>query len=315
MNGILENIIARDYTLTGSETSKWAKTIEHDSLVIDREKQIFFWNSRQIVGDALVWLTRVKGYSFNEARKVLAEYKDYQGTFVYTIKSQKTEEDIIVYPKLVEIFWEQGKNKREYWYKRLLTDETIDKYKLGYHDSWFTIPVYIEDTFRNFQCRMDEPKKKIRPWYYGVGPLLYNSDLLDFVSDVIVTEGTVDALLLNQMGFPAVSHTMGSNFNDKWYKYFVQLKKITYIADNDDAGIIAAYKVAEVLDKERVKIVTFDDYGDNFDTVDFFKEGGTVEEFRNLLKTSKKVYELPNYFDFSKKQRKRSYERTLRFGY
>jgi DNA primase len=315
---VLENLIAKDFTLTGSDDSKWAKTVEHDSLVIDREKQVFFWNSRHIVGDALVWLTKVKGYSFAEARQILTEYKDYRGTFVYTIKSQKTEEDIVVYPKLVDIFWEQGKKHRKYWYNRLLTDETIDRFKLGYHDEWFTIPIYIDDTFRNFQCRIDEPKKKIRPWYRGVGPLLYNSDLLDFVSGVIITEGTVDAILLNQMGFPAVSHTMGSNFDESWYKYFIKLTKITYIADYDDAGIKAAYKVAEVLDKERVEIVTFEGFGDKFDTVDFFREGGTVKEFRELLKTAKKVYEIPTYFDFSKKQRKRFYgrkEKTFGFGY
>ena len=34
-----------------------------------------------------------------------------------------------------------------------------------------------DGTFRNFQCRMDDPKK-MRHWYKGVGPLLFNSDLL-----------------------------------------------------------------------------------------------------------------------------------------
>jgi DNA primase len=306
---ILENLISKDYTVVGSEGSKWAKTVEHDSLVIDKEKDIFFWNSRQIVGDALVWLTKVKGHGFPEARKILSEYKDYEGTFVYTIKSQKTDEDIVVYPKLVEIFWEQGQTKRQYWYERLLTDETIDKYRLGYHDGWFTLPVYIDDTFRNFQCRMDKPAKKIRPWYRGVGPLLYNSDILPLVKDVIITEGTVDAILLNQLGFPTVSHTMGSSFHENWYKYFIKLRDIVYIADYDDAGIKAAYKVADILDKERVRVLTFEGFSEKYDTVDFFTDGNTVKEFRKLLKSAKKVYEMQTYFSFAKSQRKRTYGR------
>lgn len=310
MNTILENLISKDFTLLGSDNSRWARTAEHDSLIIDREKQVFFWNSRQIVGDALIWLTKVKGLSFAEARKQLAEYKDYGGTFVYTIKSQKTEEDIVVYPKLVDIFWENGQNNRAYWYDRLLNDETIDRFKLGYNDGWYTIPIYIEDTFRNFQIRQDEPKKKIRPWYRGVGPLLFNSDILPLVKEVIITEGTVDAILLNQLGFPAVSHTMGSHFHDQWYKYFVNLREIIYIADNDEAGIKAAFKVADVLDKERVKVATFTGYPDKFDTIDFFREGGTLTDFRAILKSAKKVYELESYFNFAKKQRSFTYGRT-----
>lgn len=306
---VLEILIAKDFTLTGNEDSKWAKTIEHDSLVIDREKNIFFWNSRDIAGDALIWLTRIKGYSFPEARKILSDYKDYEGTFVYTIKSQKTDEDVVVYPRLVDIFWEQGKNKRKYWYKRLLTDETIDKYRLGYHNEWFTIPIYIDDTFRNFQCRKDIPDKKIRPWYHGVGALLYNSDILPLVSDVIITEGVVDAILLSQLGFPAISHTMGSSFDEGWHKYFANLRNITYIADYDDAGIKASYKVAEILGKERVKVLTFEGFTEKYDTVDFFRDGNTIEEFRKLLKSAKKVYEMKTYYDYSKTQRKRTYGR------
>lgn len=304
MTSVLEILISKDFTLVSGSNSKWAKTVEHDSLVIDKERNVFFWNSRSIVGDALIWLTKVKGYNFAEARRILAEYKDYRGTFVYTIKSQKLEEDIVVYPELVNIFWEQGEEHRNYWYERLLTDSTINKYRLGYHDDWYTLPVYIDETFRNFQCRKDTPNKKIRPWYRGVGPLLYNSDILHFVNQVIITEGPIDAILLNQMGFPAVSHTMGSNFDERWYKHFIKMKDIVYIADNDTAGMQAAYKVADVLDKERVRLITFDDMGESYDTVDFFKDGNTVKEFRQLLNTAKKVYEQKTYFSFAKRQRK-----------
>src|SRR4030067_2414073 len=157
MNSVLESLISKDYTIVGNENSRWAKTEEHDSLVIDREKQIFYWNSKNIVGDAVTYLIRVKGHTFSEARRILSEYKDFTDTYVYTIKGEGELQDVIAYPKLIDIFWEEGLKNRQYWYNRLLNDDTINRFRLGYHDGWYTIPFFMDGTFRNFQCRKDQP--------------------------------------------------------------------------------------------------------------------------------------------------------------
>lgn len=287
----LENLIAKDFTLVGAESARYIRTAEHMSLVFDVEKDIFFWNSRNIVGDALTWLTQVKNMSFAEARQLLQDQPRYSTTVVYTINTEEGKQDVVVYPELVNIFWEKGLgvDQREYWYNRLLTDSTIDRFKLGYNDGWSTIPIFINGTFRNFQCRMDDPKK-MRHWYKGVGPLLFNSDLLTVTDYILITEGMVDAILLSQLGYPAISHNAGSNWM-WWQRYFpVRIKDIVYIADYDKAGIAAARKVANILGRDRVRVVVFENRHDKFDTIDFFRNGGTKESFDRLLDDAKPIY-------------------------
>jgi len=109
---------------------------------------------------------------------------------------------------------------------------------------------------------------------------------------VYITEGTVDSILLSQYGVPSVSHNGGSDYwSDKWMKEFIRTKEIIYIADNDDAGIVAAKKVARSLGEYRVKIYRFKDKEEKFDTIDFFRNGGTLEEFNERIKESKFLYQ------------------------
>ncbi len=75
----------------------------------------------------------------------------------------------VPYEKLVEILWREGKNEREYWYKRTLKDTTIDRWRLGYFDGWYLIPLYLDGIFINFQCRRDEPEKRIKSGIISVG--------------------------------------------------------------------------------------------------------------------------------------------------
>lgn len=287
----LENLIAKDFNLIGDETSRYVRTEEHMSLVIDREKDIFFWNSRNIVGDALTWLTQIKNHSFSDARNLLQDLPKYSTTVVYTINTEEGKQDVVVYPELVNIFWEKGLgvDQRVYWYNRMLTNTTIDRFKLGYNDGWNTIPIFIDGTFRNFQCRMDDPKK-MRHWYKGVGPLLYNSDLLTVTDYVLITEGTVDAIFLSQLGYPAISHNTGAGWMNNWHRYFAYQTDIVYIADNDAPGIDAAHKVSRNLGADRVRVVIFEGYPDRYDTIDFFRNGGTKESFDRLLEDAKPIY-------------------------
>ena len=290
---VLETLISQDYTIIGHPDNRFVKTEEHDSLVIDREKDLFFWNSREIYGTSLTWLTRVKSYSFEEAKRILKDL-EHEETFVYTIK-RKDKEDIIVYPKLIDVFWENGLNKRDYWYSRCLTDETINRFKLGFHNDWFMIPIYIDGTFRNFQCRKETPAKEIKSWYKGVGPLLFNSDILRITNRIFITEGLVDAILLNQFGIPAVGHNAGNvGWQREWFKYFFYQRKIYYIGDNDDAGRKGAKKVAEELGLYRTKIYTFDGMEDKMDTVEFIKQGNTIDDLKDLIYNK-------SYFSFERK--------------
>lgn len=278
---LLLNLVDEDFGVVTRSTSKWARSFEHDSLVIDKTKGLFFWNSEDLKGGPLEYLIKVRGLDYNEAIKIINSTPI--STKVYL---EKTNENIVPYEPLVELFWSSGRKVRDYWYKRLLTDETIDRFRLGYHDGWFTVPLFVNGKFENFQLRRDVPEKKILPWYRKKA-VLFNSSILNIVDTVFITEGTVDAILLNQLGYPAISTTLGANWYDVWFIKFLKQKEIYYIADNDKPGIKMASKVAKNLGTSRVKIITFDGFKDKYDTIDFFRDGHTKEEFNELIKNYK----------------------------
>lgn len=281
---LLEKLIDEDFGY--SYTGRWGKSKDHSSLVVDRESETWFWNSRDLKGKVKDYLTIVRNYSEQQA---IALIKNMVAGEVFATEDNQTSAP---YEKLVNILWNNGKSEREYWYHRGLSDATIDRFRLGFVDGWYTIPIFVDGVFRNFQCRRDKPEKTIRPWYRGVGPLIFNSDVLKYVTSVYITEGPVDAIKLNQEGFTAVSHTGGAGgWNQEWFSKFIRVKEIIYIADNDEAGIAGAKKVAKSLGENRVKILRFSDKPLKYDSVDFFRDGGTVDEFKERVKYSKYLCE------------------------
>lgn len=282
---LLESLIEQDFGYTHSDN--WGKSREHSSLVVDRKRALWFWNSENLKGTVKDYLLQVRKLSEKDATALL------KGRSPRTTISVVETDDSVPYEKLVEYLWLNGQHDRDYWYRRGLTDKTIDRFKLGFSGEWYTIPVYVDGVFRNFQCRKDVPEKRIRPWYRGVGPLLYNADILQFVDRVFITEGPVDAILLNQYGYASVSHTAGAQgWDQSWCKYFMKVKEIIYVADNDKPGIEGAIKVAKSLGETKVKVLRFRDKADKYDAVDFFRNGGTKAEFEERLsKDLRFIYE------------------------
>lgn len=275
---VLAKFVEQDFGLRWNG-GKWARAVEHDSLIVDMEKGLFFWNSEGIAGTAKDYLIKVRKMSKDAARQLL--YNTEGGT---PLVRETGGVPCVPYEALVDALWMNGKNERTYWYDRTLTDSTIDRFRLGYFEGWYTIPLYKDGRFYNFQCRRDLPEKKIRPWYKGMKTVLFNEDILKFTDTVYIPEGLVDAIVLSQWGIPAVSKNNGAEyFDDKWYYKFLNIKNIYYIADNDKAGIIGAKKACAVLGKERVKVFRFKDKQEKYDTGDFFKDGGTGKEFIELV--------------------------------
>lgn len=292
---IVKNLIEQNYTLVGAEGQRYLRTLEHNSLVIDTDRDLFFWNSKGIAGDAFVWLTEIEGKSYGQAKRIV---NDLQGRYglqqVYTQVVNTKGEEVVVYPRLVEIFWENGKNEREYWYKRGMLDSTIDRFQLGYFNGWSAIPFFWNGSFLNFQMRRDIPDKRIMPWYRGVGALLFNADILKITNDIVITESPVDAILLSQYNIPAISHGGGAEYWSKaWFKYFIHQKRITILYDNDEAGKKGAIKVAKALGEYRCFVWNFEDKKEKYDVGDYVKETPNIEEDFNwvLRKKAKRIFE------------------------
>lgn len=281
---LLEKFIEEDFGYRHS--GDWGKSLLHDSLVVNRKNGTWFWNSRGWSGNTVDYLVTVRGMKRSDAIKIVDR-------IIGPASSSSEESEVVPYERLVNYLWENGKHQREYWYYRCLTDATIDRFSLGYFNGWYTIPVYVDGKFQNFQCRRDKPSKMIKNWYHGVGSLLFNADIIRFVDKIYITEGPVDSMILTQLGLPSVSHTNGANcWRNEWFKYFINVKEIVYIADNDEAGMNGAEKVSNGLGNGRTKILQFTDKDKKYDAGDFFREGGTLEEFFERESEAKYIFEM-----------------------
>jgi DNA primase len=145
----------------------------------------------------------------------------------------------------------------QYFEKRLITKDSINKFKLGYSEKqdMVIVPVHsptgvclgivgrsIEG--KEFKNSPGLPKSKT----------LFNIHRVKTANKVYIVESSFDAIRLDQVGFPAVA-TLGANVSGQQIellqKYF---NDIVIIADNDEAGGNMKNKIIEKL-KSRVSVI------------------------------------------------------------
>lgn len=290
---ILQQLVEEDFGYK-KEGHAWGRAEKHSSLVVNEDAQKWFWNSENIGGDALAYLIKIRHYSRDKATELLGIRQKLAVSSMPLDERERTIDN--PYEKMVDALWHLGKNNRDYWYHRKLTDKTIDRHRLGFYDGWSIVPLYIGSELINLQCRRDLPEKRIRLWYREEKwrPVLLHAELLSLVDTIFITEGTIDALLLTQEGIPAVAQTSGAVYwSPFWYPYFSRIKSIYYIADNDEAGRKAAARVAKSLGEDRVHIYQFKGKREKYDTGNYFQEGGNAIDFKDMVKgDSKHLFEI-----------------------
>lgn len=291
----IEELVSRDQELIPVGKGRYLKGSVNDSLIIDTKRQLFFWNSKGIAGTTLDWLVKIKGMSKEDAYKSMGTHTLIPPPLTYY---EDRKREFVVSPTLVSSFFELGKTHREYWLDRGYKHSTIDYFRLGYTGEWYTIPIWLDGEFRNFQCRKSEPKR-MKPWYTGMGALPYNLDILKVYDDFcILTEGPPDVIMLYQNGFPSVSQTVGAGGYKIYRKYFMRffpLNRIYICYDNDKAGREGSIELG-ILFGLQAKIYNFWDFDDGFDVSDYFNDGGNAKDFMSLLESkSKHWFEVATY--------------------
>jgi len=134
---------------------------------------------------------------------------------------------------------------REYWWSEGITDESIERYLLGWcprcptypESPSYTIPITRHDVLQNIRHRLQRPNGsgKYRPHRAGLGNSLYLADLLDEPREsIIVTEGEKKAIVSTQSGFPAVGVCGKRSFKREWIPLFDSVQ-VVYIALDPDA--------------------------------------------------------------------------------
>jgi len=195
---------------------------------------------------------------------------------------------------------EMPPERREYFRKRGLSDETINRFKLGWDDRRYTIPIVVNGELVNIRRRKDDvnrkdPGVKMLPYKSDYGTaVIFNETAIKDADNVIITEGEFDAMLLCQHGWAAVSGTGGAGtFKPEWVPLFDSCQIVYVCYDNDLPGQSGSSKAAAFFG-DRARIVTLpDEVGEHGDLTDFFvKLGKTDADFAELLEEAK-PYEPP----------------------
>ena len=135
--------------------------------------------------------------------------------------------------------------------KRGLTDETLDRFMIGYDGERITIPVYDEQNelvnIRRYKWNSYEDSLKMINYEdalgnaYGENRIYGIEHLLNpKCKAVLWCEGEWDRLVAEQNNIPACTTTAGANnFRTEWLKYIKTKQRIYICYDNDEAGRLA----------------------------------------------------------------------------
>jgi putative DNA primase/helicase len=171
-----------------------------------------------------------------------------------------------------------------------LSIETIKKYLIGYQNKHFMIPAEIEPGKWLFKEHKGQQSK-------GAKACIYPGEIIDKkLPHIIICEGELKALLLNQLEFPAVCGTAGAGtWKEEWNALFREMNVILAF-DNDAPGKRGSRKVAESLrgTAKNIKVIAWpadlDGSTEKKDITDFFivlKK--TQEDFQKLIDTAQEV--------------------------
>lgn len=103
------------------DSERYYRLVEHDSLIIDRKKNEFYWNSKGVNGNIINFVREVEGASFPGAlQRLLDGEKDYEKSSEVTFVSEPYE-----YEKFAEKEVDRFDKARDYLIKERKIDEQV----------------------------------------------------------------------------------------------------------------------------------------------------------------------------------------------
>jgi DNA primase len=284
------------------------------SLALFPETNSFYCFGCGIGGNAINFLLHLYKLSdFKDGIKLAIE-KGY----IRNVEVKKEEKDHFYYERLSELPIHISKWLKE----RTLTEETIYRFGLcAFKDNsgnyWLGIPLRNEKgEIVNFKLRRDPyplrendglPKYKFL--LSNQEHMLFPIKLLNFDKDVVyICEGELDAILLHQEGYNAITHTGGARtkWRKEWLDVVKRFEKIFIVSDNDEGGFHMFNELKENLSwttkqifrvklPEKIKDITeayqkglcletleIEKVKNKIVTLKELKEGSNAEEFASL---------------------------------
>ena len=175
---------------------------------------------------------------------------------------------------------------------RGLTIDTIKKWRLGFLKGVITIPIPdITGKISSFKFhkkfQTEGAVNQLFPW---------NAVTKNKYSYVILVEGELDMIILNQNGFNAVTATLGANSWNKEFTRFFRRKNVYIAYDNDDPGKNNAKKIAHDFWNNNINtsIIQWPSFMEaKEDHIDFFvKYKKTAADYKELINNAVSVLNL-----------------------
>ncbi|MDP8229793.1 MAG: AAA family ATPase [Candidatus Gorgyraea atricola] len=179
---------------------------------------------------------------------------------------------------------------KEFAQERGLPVEVLKKYKIGINERGeFSLPVYdIEGKIRDIR------RKRIgsdtissagaEVFLFGIEDLLLNNR-------IFVTEGEWSKMALEVQGYPSIGVPGASILKDEWVTYFMN-KEVNIVYDLDSGGENGTKRLIKKLKSiaKEIKVIHLPkELGEGKDIRDFFNNGGSKEQFEELIRQAEIV--------------------------
>lgn len=220
--------------------------------------------------EASKWICDKLGIEMTIAKKIIIEEKIYKDMHM-TLRKNKAMVDLL-------------------YNKRGLSPEAINEFKIGYNQGRITIPIFddVGDcvNVRRYSFQEKATNKMISyKSGYGEARLFPIKNMKH--NSIVLCEGEMDCLLLNQLGFPAITVTSGvGTWKGSWTNLFRD--KTVYICfDIDMPGKKGSIKVANLLLEVTKQIYILNiplNEPSNADVTNYFIDSGaSIADFKELM--------------------------------
>lgn len=300
----------------------------HASASFNREKRIYKCftctaEDRDKGMSEVSFVAKIYGCSYEDAVK---------------LKSMKVDGSVDNLDKSVDNLFKMAPDLVDYLHtKRGLTDDTIKEYKLGYTGDGIVYPVILNgilvDT-RTYNPNPDEGEPKIRSKKNAKALLFPYDQWVNSDEPTLMCAGENDTLLARQLGFNAVTTTLGEGSIPKMLLKKFSGRKVYVAYDCDEAGRTQSQRIGYYL-KDAGAEVYIVDLGlqgtkEDKDITDYFmKHGKTAADLQALMSAApllteeqyievkNKEYPLVDLWDVKKEQYSNMYisSRVMQMGH
>lgn len=166
-----------------------------------------------------------------------------------------------------------------------INEESVKRFHITSDDHQLNIPIKnVDDKIiwtkhRNLQYDPDDPNSKKFINDTGSKVALFNIRSHSDKKTIVLTEGEIDAIKLDQEGIPAIAPTAGAETFNRELATQLEGKTVYIVYDNDEAGKKGIRKVLEFIPQAKILELPLD----SKDVCDFFTLH-TKQDFIDILK-------------------------------